>query len=231
MKKIFGQFRKGQTLVEFIIVGALVSIAAIVFLSPLASNIKGKFLACAPQKVSNVSVNSNSTLSTLSVADAINIMTLIGSNNADKISDENLFKVVNSLEQKKNENNSETSGSIANIVDQATLSATDNKDIIKLQNEMVSISVQALTPLAQSSNEVVSQLKKDIELGKISENDLKSMGIEINNLEITANSEKPVDNFLNILNVTNSLVNQKKASSELISKFDELKLITKKSLK
>jgi hypothetical protein len=231
MKKTVRQFHKGQSLVEFIIIGALVSIAAFVFLSPLSSNVKSQFYKFSPQKNTNVTAAVNATTTTLSVEEAKAVLASIKSNKSEQISDENLLKVANSLAKNSKENTSETSGSIANLVDQSSLSPEDEEMINKLKNETVSICVKALTPLAVSSNDVVAQIKEDIAAGKITENDLDLAGVDIATLEITENTEKPVNNLVNILNVSDFLVSQKKASPELIAKFDELKLQTKKALK
>lgn len=230
MKKAVRQFHKGQSLVEFIIIGALVSIAAFVFLSPLSSNVKSQFYKFSPQKNTNVTAVANATTK-LSVEEAKAVIASIKSNKSEQISDENLLKAVNAIVENSKENTSETSGSIANLVDQSSLSPEDQEIVDKLKNETVSISVKALTPLAVSSNDVVAQIKEDIAAGKITENDLDLAGVDIATLEITENTEKPVNNLVNILNVADSLVSQKKASPELIAKFDELKLQTKKALK
>ncbi|MEI7473599.1 MAG: hypothetical protein WCK67_02370 [bacterium] len=269
MKKIIRNSRKAQSILEFVIIGAVVSVAAFVFLSPYADNIKSQFLNLAPQKSVDIAKpaamlalfgqNSNKVLSSLSALqssndlnaktfandanNAISAVSAIKSGNSENVSDDALINIVNTLAKNSKENTSETSGSVASFISASSSDlkgndATSAQDLItELKTQSISLKTEA--SLVSTANSLALEIKNEIASGRITKENLASMGANIDNLdtffkqsyEISSDTAKPISNFVNTLNFADCLVKKGFGSSAISLKYSQLKTQTKKALK
>lgn len=202
MKKGSYNSKKAQNLIEFAVIAVIIGVAAYVFISPYAENIKSQFVNSAPQKngeavktanmismlgenfksySSGINLLSNSEdLNAKTFAnqaqEALSIASIIKNNEADKLSDKELIKTLEVIAKNKKETTSETSGSVANFI--SVSNSEFNKEEaaasedIKAALAKQSISLSVGNSLVTAANQLASEIKNQIIAGNISKENL-----------------------------------------------------------